>query len=65
MIVVVDQYDNDYNAFCGSLYIKADQKQAVIDWCKDNSWSGHHYVINCELHHNLSDNNINYDLTGI
>lgn len=46
MIFEIAQFDNDYNAFCGYVYINAHNKSDAEQWCRENTWSGHSYMIN-------------------
>ena len=51
MIFEVSEFDNDYNAFCGYVYIKAHTKSDAEQWCRDNTWSGHTYIFSTQVNH--------------
>ena len=61
MIFQISEFDNDYNAFCGYVYIKAHNKSDAEQWCKQNTWTGHTYTVNEHVSYSVDD--LRQDLT--
>lgn len=62
MIFEVSEFDNDYNAFAGYVYVKADSLEQAQKWCEDQRWTGYDYFVNRELSE-LDKVDVHYDLT--
>lgn len=62
MIFEVTEIDNDYHAFAGYVYIKADSIEQAQQWCEDQRWTGYDYFVNRELTE-YDTFSVDYDLT--
>lgn len=63
MIFQVSEFDNDYHAFAGYVYVKADSLAQAEEWCQNRNWTGYSYFVNCELPYELPRTEIDFDVT--
>ena len=45
MKVMIDIFDKDYNAYIGSETIDVNSLYDANKYCKENNWSGEHYIV--------------------
>jgi hypothetical protein len=42
---VIGVFDNDYNCLVEKVRIDREDESSALQYCRENSWSGHSYVI--------------------